>query len=389
MYESYSHDERVYHDTLSSSEQDNVAVVEKRYEDLHAYDIPLRFQIMASGMDVGAKCIVLDKLDQMAELDPTSVDYFKMSSKLACLLSVPFGKYVTINKNLMFLENVREKLDQDVYGHNEAKGHIIRALAQWMTSPTSKGVCIGIRGGPGGGKTLLCKSIAKAIGVPMEFISLGSASGEGSSYLVGHGHTYIGSRHGRIVDCLIRANCMNPVICMDELDKVSESARGAEIINTLIHLTDSAQNDHFADVYFTETTFDMSRCVMLFSFNQSDRIDPILLDRMVMIDAPEYDASAKLCIAKQYMIPQILKAYSFRFDDILFSDKILTHLQSVVTSEGGVRAFRRALDDIVSHLNLERMYDPLVAKPIIVTKTMVKKFVYVARTSNTHMSMFI
>lgn len=391
-YEYYSTSEQGFYEQSSLSDKQNIAIIESAYMQLNIHEVPLRFQIIQSNMDMKTKCVSLAKLDHMSDLDPTSVDYYKLWSNISSLLSVPFGKYDSPEKsrdNFTFIETIRRNLEVDIFGHKESKERIVRTIAQWVASPAGfTGISIGIRGGPGGGKTLLCKSIAKALNLPLEFISLGSASGEGSSYLVGHGHTYIGSKYGKILECLIHSKCMNPVICMDELDKVSDSSKGNEIINTLIHLTDATQNQHFNDVYFSDTSFDLSKCIMLFTFNKIDTIDPILLDRMVVIDAPDYDSTTKTSIAQIHMIPQILQKYAFNKTDIVFTAQVLRHIQTVIPKEGGVRSLRRSLDDIVSHLNLERMISPQFRIPVMVDEDMIHKFVIVGNTHPECMSMY-
>lgn len=394
FFDHYTTAEQTYFRKLSFDEQNDVSNVECAYSFLNAsdQDTPVRFKIIRSGMDFKTKCFALRKLDHLTNLDTSSVDYYKVWSHLEALISVPFGNYIRLemDSNVQeFIRGAKARLDRDIYGHDLAKGRIIRAIAQWMISPTTNGFSMGICGGPGGGKTLFCKSIANVLGLPMEFVSLGSASGEGSSYLVGHGHTYIGSKHGKIVECLVNAKCMNPVIVMDELDKVSSTSRGTEIINALIHLTDSTQNSHFHDVYFSEICFDLSKCIMLFSFNKIDNIDPVLLDRMVIIDAPEYDINDKIHIAQDHMIPDILHTYSFCDKDIVFSKEVLTHLHNLIPKEGGVRSLRRAIDDVVSHLNLARMLDANeIILPVQVDEKMVKKYVTVDDSTIDFMSMY-
>lgn len=394
----YTHAEQTYFRKLSFDEQNDVSNIESAFSflDETTQDVPVRFKIIRSGMDFKTKCFALKKLEHLENLDASSADYYKVWSHLEALISVPFGHYVRIEMESdvqEFIRGTRSRLDQDIYGHELAKGRIIRAIAQWMINPTTSGISVGICGGPGGGKTLLCKSIAKVLGLPLEFVSLGSASGEGSSYLVGHGHTYIGSKHGKVVECLINSKCMNPVIVMDELDKVSDTSRGTEIINALIHLTDSTQNNHFHDVYFSETSFDLSKCILLFTFNKIDNIDPVLLDRMSIINAPDYDINDKICIARSHMIPEVLRAYSFHSTDVVFSKDILTHMHSIIPTEGGVRALRRAIDDVVSHLNLARMLGDHKNKtglvfPVHVDEEMVKEFVMVADGAKNYMSMY-
>ena len=140
-------------------------------------------------------------------------------------------------------------------------------MAQQIRNPSCQGGVIALYGPPGTGKTeLIKKGIAKAMDKPFIFISLGGA--QDSSYLDGHSFTYEGSIYGRIAQALIDAKCMNPIIYFDELDKVSNTDKGQEIINVLIHLTDYTQNSHFMDDYMDGIVVDLSRATFIFSFNE-------------------------------------------------------------------------------------------------------------------------
>ena len=139
-------------------------------------------------------------------------------------------------------------------------------LGELITNPKAIGCAIAIQGPMGTGKTTLVKEgISKILNRPFAFIALGGATD--SSFLEGHGYTYEGSTWGKIVQILIDSKCMNPVIYFDELDKVSETPKGDEIINILMHITDSTQNSHFNDKYFGGIDFDLSKAIIIFSFN--------------------------------------------------------------------------------------------------------------------------
>ena len=179
---------------------------------------------------------------------------------------------------------ITKVLDKSVYGHTKAKRQIERVIGQWITGEQS-GYCFGFEGPPGVGKTSLarkglsnCLKDKDGTTRPFSFIALGGSSN--GSTLSGHNYTYVGSTWGRIVDILMEQKCMNPIIFIDELDKVSRTENGKEIIGILTHLIDPTQNEGFQDKYFNGIDIDMSKALFIFSYNDVSSIDRILLDRI-------------------------------------------------------------------------------------------------------------
>jgi ATP-dependent Lon protease len=238
--------------------------------------------------------------------------------------------------------------------------------------------------------SLVKNGICKALGLPFSFIALGGASD--GSYLDGHSYTYEGSTWGKVVDILMKAKCMNPVMYFDELDKVSYTYKGEEIINILIHLTDSTQNDRYQDKYFTDVEFDISRCLVIFSYNDESAINPILKDRMIRIQTEGYKIDDKLVIAKKYLIPDLMDLFKFNTDDIHFSDDIIRYIVlNMAEQEEGVRNLKRALESIVSNINLAVLLNPAeTTLPIRITEKMVHKYLKHPSRDNNHkmMSMY-
>merc|ERR1719262_1230068 len=164
----------------------------------------------------------------------------------------------------------------------------------------SKSLVLGIQGPPGNGKTTLCrKGIAEALGRPFVQLSLGGATD--ASVLEGHSYTYVGSAWGRVVGLLMEAQCMNPVIFFDELDKVSDTPRGEEITGVLTHLTDHSQNMTFNDRYFEGIPLDLSQALFVFSFNDESRLNHVLKDRLTLIHTEGFDQSAKFQISREFL----------------------------------------------------------------------------------------
>lgn len=205
--------------------------------------------------------------------------------------------------------------------------------------------------------SLVKEGISKILNREFAFIPLGGATD--SSYLEGHSYTYEGSTWGKIVDILIRSKSMNPVIYFDELDKISETPKGEEIIGILTHLTDTSQNSQFHDKYFAEIDFDLSKCLFIFSYNDPLKVNPILMDRMYKIKTSSYLVKEKIVIANQYLIPKIRYEVNFKEGDIIIPDATLNYIiENYTDKECGVRNLKRCIEIIYKKLNLYRLVKP-------------------------------
>ena len=201
-----------------------------------------------------------------------------------------FGLCIKVNSSYNYLIKANNTLNKAVFGHKKAKCQILQIVSQWISNPRSKGSVFAIMGPMGNGKTTLVKEgIAKMINRPYE-----------------------GSEPGKIVDILKKSKCMNPVIYFDELDKVSETPKGEEIINLLIHLTDFSQNDNFMDKYYNDIPLDLSKTLFIFSLNNITKVNPILRDRMYMIHTNKLEIQEKIIISKDYLIPSLCKEISIK-----------------------------------------------------------------------------
>ena len=270
-----------------------------------------------------------------------------------------WNEYLTDRK--MYLGSVREKLDNAVYGHKEAKLQLERIFAQWINGE-AKGAVLGLQGPPGTGKTSLAKNgLSKCLidkdgeGRPFAFLPIGGSVN--GSTLVGHNFTYVGSTWGRIVDILISSKCMNPIIFIDEIDKVSMTEHGREIISILTHLTDGTQNDEFEDKYFAGIKLDLSKALIVFSFNDVSLIDPILKDRITIIETNPLTLPEKVHIIQNYMLPEILKEVGLSPSEIHMSEDIIKFLIETYTNEAGVRKIKEKIQEIVRDVNLTRLHN--------------------------------
>jgi ATP-dependent Lon protease len=253
------------------------------------------------------------------------------------------------------MESAKEKLDEAVYGLEDAKMQIMQLVGQWISNPNSMGKALAIHGPMGTGKTTLVKEgISKILNRPFSFVALGGATD--SSFLEGHSYTYEGSIWGRIVDTLINCGSMNPVFYFDELDKVSQTPKGEEIIGILTHLTDTSQNTNYHDKYFSNIDFDLSKALFIFSYNDESKVNPILRDRMYRISTKGYKKEQKDIIAQQYLIPKIIKEVNFKKEDIIIPRETIDYIcEHLVEEEKGVRNLKRALEIIYTKINLFRL----------------------------------
>ena len=383
-----------FYDKLEIENQKKLIKELREINKITRIEKPYRITLLESDIPVQFKAAAMKKINSLKYMDPGSGDFYKIKNWVDTFMRIPFTNYDSLPLSIEdgvekchdFMENAQKILDEAVYGLNDAKMQIMQMLGQLLTNPKAIGTAIAIHGPPGTGKTSLVKEgISKILNRPFAFIALGGATD--SSFLEGHGYTYEGSTWGKIVQTLIDSKSMNPVFYFDELDKISDTPRGEEIVGILTHLTDTSQNSQFHDKYFAEINFDLSKCLFIFSYNDESKVNPILKDRMYRIKTKGYSGKEKNCISNNYLLPKIREQVRFNDGDIIIPDDVITHIiDTHCNKEDGVRNLKRCLEIIHTKLNLYRLMKPgsnlfegemalKVEFPFKVTKDVVDKLI--------------
>jgi ATP-dependent Lon protease len=383
--------EQDFYDKQSNSKKKELVELMKGVSghDLNEGDIPHKFKVLQLPISDYVKSTVIKKITTLAESRDIGEGH-KLRNWVDAFMRIPFGKTVPLpvsfldgrEKCTQFMVTARKQMDKHIYGMETAKLQILQIMAQWIVNPDSVGNVIALAGPPGIGKTTLARTaIAEVLQRPFEFFTLGGAS-DIANY-VGHSYTYEGSLWGRIVDSLMHAKTMNPVMYFDELDKISTTPQGEEITSMMIHMTDRSQNTQFHDRYFAGVDLDLSQCLFVFSFNDLDKVSPILRDRMNIIHCGGYSDKDKTVILNTHIIPDILERLRFTKEEVTFSESAIKYIISEFSSEEkGVRNLIRTIESIMTRLNMLRIANDSSMKdykfymdlqfPLVITEDVVK-----------------
>jgi len=324
----------------------------------------MMFKILTMNLSAETQGIVLSKYNALQGMDPSSGEYYKHRAWLEKLTSLPLGIYKEMPVKLedgpdscgAFMERARKHLGEAIYGQDESKLQILQFIASKIANSGARGLSLLLLGPPGIGKTSLIKNgIAKALNWPFQFISLGGDS-DATTY-TGHQMVYEGSHAGKIVNSLATAKSMSMVLMFDELDKISATPKGEEVQNLLIHMTDSVQNCEFEDKYLSGIPLDLSRTMFVFSGNDINKIDKVLLDRMIVIQLEGYEKKEKLVIAESFLLPSALKDVNLQ-EKMSIGKDVLEHIIAEYASkEAGVRELKRCIEQITQKVNMLRIFN--------------------------------
>ncbi|MCB8984737.1 MAG: endopeptidase La [Ardenticatenaceae bacterium] len=304
----------------------------------------LRQQIEDAGMPEDITERALKELHRLEYQGQQSAEASVIRTYLEWLVELPWSK--TSEDNLD-IQHVREVLDTDHYGLDDVKERIVEYVAVRKLAGTQmQGAIINLNGPPGVGKTSIATSVARAMGREMVRISLGGVRDEAE--IRGHRRTYIGALPGRVIRALRDAGTRNPVIVLDEIDKVGADWRG-DPSSALLEVLDPEQNHSFTDHYL-EVPFDLSQVIFITTSNQLNTIPAPLLDRMESIHMPGYIEEEKMAIAQGYLLKKQLAGHGIRDIDVTFTDEALQKIIRHHTREAGVRQLERKIGSVVRKL---------------------------------------
>ncbi len=305
-----------------------------------------REQIRAIGFSDDTERKLLRECDRLMKMQSSSPESAVIRNYLDKIISLPWSYCTEENLDI---ENAQTVLDNDHYGLNDVKERIIEFLAVRKIKPDVKGQIICLAGPPGVGKTSIARSLANAMGRIYARISLGGVRDEAD--IRGHRKTYIGSMPGRIIEAIENAKSSNPLILLDEVDKLGSDHRG-DPSSALLEVLDAEQNNTFTDHYL-EIPYDLSKVLFITTANDKSRIPAPLLDRMEIIDIPGYTFEEKFNIAKKHLVPKQIEANGLKKSYVKFTDKALKELISGYTKEAGVRILERTIAKVLRKIAVE------------------------------------
>lgn len=298
-----------------------------------------RKKLKESGIPQEFKAKIGKVIDHLAAMPPMMAETAVARNYLDWIFSLPWNKE---SQDKLDLKEAKKLLDHDHYGLTKIKERILEYLAVRVLAPDAKAPIICFVGPPGVGKTSLAQSIANAMGRKFARISLGGIHDEAE--IRGHRRTYIGAMPGRFIEAIAQAKTKNPLILLDEIDKVGADFRG-DPASALLEALDPEQNKAFHDNYI-DIPFDLSKVFFLATANTVSTIPPALLDRMELIELTGYTEEEKVKIAKQYLIPRQMKRNGLKAKDIRFTDFLIRRVIEGYTREAGVRELERTIGSL-------------------------------------------
>ena len=340
----------------------------QREEEIEEYRLKLEKKKKAMGEDVYKE--VNKQLERFARMHPDSSDAGMLQTYIEWVLDIPFGD---LAKKSLKIQDVEKQLDKDHFSLEKPKERIVEYFSvkellelRGIKDKEGRGAILCFAGPPGVGKTSLANSIAEALKRPLVRIALGGL--EDVNELRGHRRTYVGAMPGRIVQGIIDAKKMNPIVVLDEIDKVGRSGRG-DPTSALLEILDPEQNSNFRD-YYLNFNLDLSQAIFIATANDVGRIPAPLRDRMEFISVTSYTPQEKFEIAKRYLLPQELKKHGLKTSEVSVSKVAMQEIIHKYTREAGVRNLRRRIADLVRKSAKRILEDPSINKVSISVKNL-------------------
>lgn len=394
------------------------------FSDLYEEDIFLeyynKFKELKPHMTEENASVLIKLIKALETLDPSSTEYYKNKTLIDKAFKIPWGKLYSAfqqtpdiestishqkkkkktvqgvkieieHKYIPFLNNLASELDENIYGMDSVKNELINYICKWITNPNSNRNILGLYGPAGLCKTKIVQVLSTILKYPLETIPLGGI--KDSSFLVGHNYTYVESDNGKIVQSLINTQVMNPIIYFDELDKLSETSAGKEIANLLIFLTDPNQNKNFKDHYFNNLSFDLSKAFFIFTFNDINKVESVLLDRINLIKVQDLSFQEKKIVLKDYMFKEALlninSKLNITFSDDCF-DYVLSNFLNTTPDTSGLRELTFILEKCIMEINKMHLMNEFHHKEVSldILKHIINKIKIKKDTQHAYLSMY-
>ena len=335
----------------------------------------LREKIEQTPLPPEPKQVATQELERLQQMPPAAAEYGVSRHYLDWILSLPWMKETEDKIDLADAERI---LNEQHFGLTKVKDRLLEFLAVIKRRKQIKGPILCLVGPPGVGKTSLGRSVAEALGRKFARISLGGMRDEAE--IRGHRRTYVGALPGRIIQTLRRVESRNPVIMLDELDKVGADFRG-DPAAALLEVLDPAQNNTFTDHYL-DLPFDLSRVLFLTTANWLEPVHPALRDRLEVIELPSYTESEKLQIAKRYLVPRQLEEHGLAKQEVKMPDATLRRVIHDYTREAGVRQLEREIAALTRKATRRIVSNGHAGKPLVIAPESLKDYLGAARFVN-------
>jgi ATP-dependent Lon protease len=330
------------------------------------------------------KAVILKHYNNMKRSSIDTTEYYKNQIFVDTSLSYPWNTSYNIHEHVAergikeFINLIKSNLDNEIHGMESVKNEILNVVCKFITNPCSNRNNIALCGAAGVGKSKFVKVLSNVLNIPIKSISLGGV--RDSSFFLGHGYVYVESGPGKILQNIVDCKINNPIIYFDELDKVSETDNGKDIFSFLCYLTDPSQNAHFSDHYFYGMHFDLSKVFYIFTFNDINKIDKILLDRLNIINVEMPKEQDIVYIIEKHCIPEIISNIGIKIP-VIFDTPIITRIIRSTTINksvtSGIREYYRIIEKILLELNKDILLGILPNNPESVTESVTESVVVI------------